>query len=77
MQAVMQIDDKLQLLIDIKDLCDLTRLSQTSIYRKMNKKNKQFDETFPRPVDIGVSSNYWRYEDVKRWIANRPMRSVA
>ncbi len=76
MQAVMTIDDKLQLLIDISDLCDLTRMSQTSIYRKMKKTNKLYDPSFPLPVDLGLKTNYWRYEDVKNWIANRPAKLI-
>ena len=78
MKAEMRIDDKLQLLIDIEDVCSLTRLGQTSIYRKMNKKNKQmYDPSFPRPIDAGVRVNLWRYEDIKAWVANRPQCSVA
>ncbi|GEM_PF-5381657 len=78
MQAVMQIDDKLQLLIDIEDVCALTRLGQTSIYRKMNKRNKKlYDPSFPRPIDAGVRVNLWRYEDIKTWVANRPARDAA
>lgn len=77
MKAEMNIDDKLQLLIDIDDLCELTRLSQSTIYRKMNPKDRRFDATFPMPVDIGVNNNFWRYEDVKNWVANRPMRVAA
>lgn len=70
MQAVMQIDDKLQLLIDIEDVSALTRLGQTSIYRKMNPKNKNFDPSFPRPVDAGVRVNLWRYDEIKSWVCN-------
>lgn len=77
MQAVMQIDDKLQLLIDIDDVSALTRLGQTSIYRKMNRKNRLFDPTFPQPIDAGVRVNLWRYEDIKAWVANRPKRNAA
>ena len=40
MQAVMQIDDKLQLLIDIDDVIAFTRLGKATIYRKMQKKSK-------------------------------------
>ena len=70
MQTVMQIDDKLQLLIDIEDVSALTRLGQTSIYRKMNPKNKNFDPSFPRPVDAGVRVNLWRYDEIKSWVCN-------
>ena len=62
MQAVMQIDDKLQLLIDIDDVIAFTRLGKATIYRKMQKKSKQY---------------VWRYEDIKSWVANRPTRSAA
>ena len=77
MQAVMQIDDKLQLLIDIDDVIAFTRLGKATIYRKMQKKGKLYDASFPRPVDVGVKSSLWRYEDIKAWVSNRPMRSAA
>lgn len=77
MQAVMQIDDKLQLLIDIDDVIAFTRLGKATIYRKMQKKSKLYDASFPRPVDVCVKSNLWRYEDIKAWVSNRPMRSEA
>ncbi len=77
MQAVMQIDDKLQLLIDIDDVIAFTRLGKATINRKMQKKSKLYDASFPRPVDVGVKTNLWRYEDVKAWVSNRPMRSAA
>lgn len=77
MQAVMQIDDKLQLLIDIDDVIAFTRLGKATIYHKMQKKSKQYDASFPRPVDVGVKANLWRYEDIKSWVANRPTRSAA
>ena len=77
MQDVMHIDDKLQLLIDIDDLISFTRLGKATIYRKMQKKSKLYDASFPRPVDVGVKSNLWRYEDIKSWVANRPTRDAA
>ena len=77
MQAVMQIDDKLQLLIDIDDVIAFTRLGKATIYRKMQKSHKLYDASFPRPVDVGVNINLWRYEDIKAWVSNRPMRSAA
>ena len=77
MQAVMQIDDKLQVLIDIEDVSALTRLGQTSIYRKLNKKSQHFDPSFPRPIDAGVRVNLWRYEEIKQWVANLPNRRAA
>lgn len=63
--------------MNIDDVIAFTRLGKATIYRKMQKKSKLYDASFPRPVDVGVKSNLWCYEDIKAWVSNRPMRSAA
>ena len=43
----------------------LTRLSRTSIYRKMRT------GTFPLPLKLGVRAVAWRADEVHEWIASR------
>ena len=44
----------------------LTRLSRTSIYRKMRS------GTFPLPVKLGERAVAWRADEIHDWIASRP-----
>lgn len=44
----------------------LTRLSRTSIYRKMRS------GTFPLPLKLGARAVAWRADEIHEWIASRP-----
>lgn len=44
----------------------LTRLSRTSIYRKMRA------GTFPLPLKLGARAVAWRADEIQEWIASRP-----
>ncbi len=76
MQAVSKIDEQFQLLLSIEDISALTRMGRATIYRKMDRKHRNFDPTFPRPIDVGVATTLWRYNDIKEWVLNRPCKAM-
>lgn len=77
MEAVMQINGEMQLMIDKFKVAEICNMSVTTIFRKTNKRYSQYDPTFPLPVDAGVNTNLWRYKDIVEWVANRPSRKVS
>ena len=59
------------ILIRLSEVIELVGLSKSSIYRRLNPKDKKFyDSTFPRPIKIGNTSNRWVKQEVEEWINN-------
>jgi excisionase family DNA binding protein len=55
----------------IADLCDLLKVSQSTVYRYMR------GGKLPQPVDgFGPHINRWRTTDVEAWYRNVPPRST-
>lgn len=61
-------------LIRLPELIQLTGLSRSCIYLKLNPKSKYFDEFFPKPVPLsseirgGVA---WLLAEIQLWIESR------
>lgn len=53
----------------LHDICEITGLSKTSIYRMMDAGN------FPKSVKLGVRSVGWLQSEVDTWISNRVKQS--
>lgn len=51
-------------LIRLKEVINLTALSRSSIYKKMN------DDEFPKSVSLGDRAVAWIESDVIEWIEN-------
>jgi|9_EtaG_2_1085328.scaffolds.fasta_scaffold07517_2 prophage regulatory protein len=49
-------------LLSIKQVCDLTSVSRSTIYRKVD------DGSFPPPVRLGANMVRWLLTDVVKWI---------
>ena len=77
MEAVMQINGEMQLMIDKFKVAEICNMSVKTIFRKTNKRYSRYDPTFPLPVDAGVNTNLWRYKDIVEWVANRPSKKVS
>ena len=58
-------------LIRPNDVCALTGLSRTSIWRRVRTGK------FPAPIELGGGSIAWREEEVEDWIAARPRVAYA
>lgn len=48
--------------IKIKEVCELTSLSKTTIYRRIN------DGSFPKPISLGPQRIAFLEKDVENWI---------
>lgn len=51
--------------IKIKEVCELTSLSKTTIYRRIN------DGSFPKPISLGPQRIAFIEHEVAEWIAAR------
>jgi|688.fasta_scaffold172536_2 prophage regulatory protein len=49
-------------LLALRDVVDITRLSKSTIYRKMNTGD------FPRNLNLGGNCRRWLLKDIQRWI---------
>ncbi len=52
-------------LIRLKEVCEITGLSRSSIYEAMK------NSVFPRSVSIGKRSVAWRSTDISDWVESR------
>lgn len=52
-------------LIDIKDVCKVTSLSRSSIWRMCGA------GTFPKPVSLGPARRAWRVGAVRAWLQSQ------
>lgn len=55
-------------LMSLKDIIKKIALSRSTIYRKLNPKDKSYDPTFPRPRKIGKTANRWVLAEVEAWL---------
>jgi len=49
----------------------VTDLSRSTIYNKINPKSPQYDPTFPKPIKLGSRSVGWIEAEVQAWIESR------
>ncbi len=61
----------LKKVLRIKRLKEKLEMSSASIYNKLNPHSKYFDETFPKPIRLGLGSVGWLEAEVDAWIASR------
>lgn len=58
----------------IKDVISLIGLSRSAIYDRINPKSPRYDETFPKPIKLGMNSRNiavgWLEEDLISWMRN-------
>ncbi len=52
------------------DLEELTGLSRSTIYDRLNPKSKRYDPDFPKPVKFGHLTR-WRLSEVQAWIQSK------
>ncbi|MDH5859260.1 helix-turn-helix transcriptional regulator [Lampropedia aestuarii] len=64
-------------LIRIGRVCKKTQLGKTSIYAKLNKKSKYFDESFPKSIKISEGRVVWIEEEIDSWIQNKILKQSA
>ncbi|WP_172590114.1 helix-turn-helix transcriptional regulator [Shewanella xiamenensis] len=58
-------------IIRLKTLVQLTGLSRSTIYDKLNPKSPRFDPLFPRKVCLGARAVGWYMQEVEQWLHGR------
>ena len=58
-------------ILRLGQLCAQIALSRSSIYNKITKTSRYFDETFPKPFKLGASAVGWDAAQVEAWKASR------
>ena len=58
-------------ILRLGQLCAQIGLSRSSIYNKITKTSRYFDETFPKPFKLGTSAVGWDAAQVEAWKASR------
>jgi prophage regulatory protein len=55
-------------LLNIKQVTQRVSLSKSSIYRRLDPKEKLYDPSFPRPIKLGENSTRWVETEINIWI---------
>lgn len=58
-------------IVRIKTVIQMTGLSRSAIYEKMNPKSPYFEAHFPRSIKLGAAAVGWSENEVKEWINMR------
>ncbi|MGU1716076.1 helix-turn-helix transcriptional regulator [Pseudomonas aeruginosa] len=58
-------------ILRLRQVQERTGLSRSTIYDRININSPRYDQTFPRPVKIGLSAVGWLEESVNDWIRRR------
>ncbi|WP_218834726.1 helix-turn-helix transcriptional regulator [Burkholderia ubonensis] len=56
----------------LKRVCELTGLSRSAVYYRMDSRSRYYDETFPRSFSLSSTANGaigWNEEEVLAWVA--------
>lgn len=67
----------LQRILRLNRLKEKTGISGSSIYNKLNPRSKYYDETFPKPIRLGLGAVGWVETEVDAWITSRANSRVA
>ena len=59
------------LIYRIKQTCQVTGLSRSSIYEKQNAASKQYDKTFPKKIKLGERSAGHVAAEVHAWVDSK------
>lgn len=58
-------------IVRIKTVIQMTGLSRSTIYEKINPKSPYHEPTFPVPISLGASAVGWVEHEVQAWINQR------
>lgn len=58
-------------IIRLRTVIQLTGLSRSTIYDKLNPKSPRFDPLFPRKVCLGARAVGWYMHEVEQWLQGR------
>jgi prophage regulatory protein len=58
-------------IIRLKEVIELTGISRSLIYLKVNARSRYFDPSFPRPLKIASRAIGWNGTELQKWIESR------
>lgn len=58
--------------VRLPELKLLTGLGRSTIYARLDPKNRGYDCEFPRPIALGGRARGWHLAEVEAWLASRP-----
>lgn len=67
--------NSLNKVLRLKRLKEKTGISGSSIYNKINPRSKYYDETFPKPIRLGLGTVGWLEFEVDAWLDSRASAS--
>lgn len=56
--------------IRLKDVIELTGLSRSAIYDRINEKSPRYDSSFPKQFTLGGKAVGWLKHEIDAWVAN-------
>lgn len=57
--------------VGIKKVLEMTSLSRSTHFEKLNKRSKSYDPTYPRPLKLGARSVGYVEQEVIDWVKAR------
>lgn len=59
-----------EVFLTIRQVAERIALSKSTIYRRMDPKDKLHDSEFPRPIKLTESTSRWVEREVDTWMNN-------
>lgn len=66
-------NSQLHQIIRLPKVRQVTSLSRSTLYEKMNPKSKYYDKKFPKPIKLGANSVGWYEHEVYEWLAEKAL----
>lgn len=55
----------------MNDVIQKTGLARSTIYDRLNNKSPRYDDSFPKPIKIGLSAVGWLEHEINAWILDK------
>ncbi|MDH1276636.1 AlpA family phage regulatory protein [Acinetobacter johnsonii] len=52
----------------LKKVIEITGVSRSVIYEKINEKSKRYDPTFPKPIKLSLNTVGWFEHELIQWL---------
>ena len=52
----------------LKKVIEITGVSRSVIYEKLNEKSKSYDPSFPRPIKLSLNTVGWFEHELIQWL---------
>ncbi|ARD39373.1 AlpA family transcriptional regulator [Edwardsiella ictaluri] len=58
-------------ILRMNDVIQKTGLARSTIYDRLNHKSPRYDDSFPKPIKIGLSAVGWLEHEINAWILDK------